>query len=252
VTSRFLVTPLDAYVDFCVRLERGRTAPTVGTTLTAPSTRWLSSHAEHGAPPWVALRGPGQPGRHGRVRTRAVPGRFSASSRRRCRSHPCGCNTRYEVLIRDAARSPHIGAGCRLTHGRWKSPYDRVVTTNPNDLGTKFDLLAVAHSNESKGDRGPDQWLPAKGSFNCRYEADYTAVPWRWHLTMTDPRSGSSRNNSKLAGSRPFFALAELRSIAARTRHRRTEARAAGTTHSCVHHDVERRPYQTRRILPPS
>jgi hypothetical protein len=112
-----------------------------------------------------------------------------------------------------------VGAGCYLTSGKWRSPYDGLVTTNPtklqidhvvplavawgsgayrwnadtrkrfaNDLGTRYDLLAVSvHTNESKGDAGPDDWLPPRRSFDCRYMTDYTAVLWRWHLTI-DPR----------------------------------------------------------------
>ena len=94
-------------------------------------------------------------------------------------SHPDGCNTRYQVLIRDAKRKPHVGAGCYLTDGKWVSPYDGFTTTNPtkvqidhvvplavawragawewdpssreqfaNDLGTRFDLLAVSGALE--------------------------------------------------------------------------------------------------------
>jgi hypothetical protein len=98
------------------------------------------------------------------------------------------------------------------------SPYDGLVFTNPtkvqidhvvplaaawaagaykwnsdtrkrfaNDLGTSYDLLAVSgHSNESKGDSGPDEWLPPRKLFGCRYMTDYTAVLWRWHLSI-DP-----------------------------------------------------------------
>ena len=132
-----------------------------------------------------------------------------------------GCSARYDVLIRDARRKPTVTQpGCHLSGGRWVSPYDDVTTTNPskvqidhvvpleqawaagayrwssatrkayaNDLGTRFDLLAVsAHSNESKGDRGPDEWLPPRKSFQCRYMADYTAVLWRWHLSIDAPQ----------------------------------------------------------------
>jgi hypothetical protein len=132
--------------------------------------------------------------------------------------HPDGCNTRYQVLIRQAKLRPEVESGCYLAGGRWVSPYDGFTTTNPtkiqidhvvplavawsagawkwnantrmrfaNDLGTTYDLIAVSgHSNESKGDQGPDQWLPPKQAFDCRYMADYTAVLWRWHLSI-DP-----------------------------------------------------------------
>lgn len=133
--------------------------------------------------------------------------------------HPDGCNTRYQVLIRDAVVKPVVEAGCYLAHGKWVSPYDGFTTTDPtklqidhvvplaaawgagayrwssdtrkrfaNDLGTTYDLIAVSsHSNESKGDDGPDQYLPPKASFDCRYMADYTAVLWRWHLSVDPP-----------------------------------------------------------------
>jgi hypothetical protein len=131
--------------------------------------------------------------------------------------HPDGCNTRYQVLIRDATVRPEVESGCFLAHGKWVSPYDGFATTNPtkmqidhvvplaaawgsgawrwtaatreafaNDLGTRYDLLAVSgHSNESKGDQGPDEWLPPRRSFDCRYMADYTAVLWRWRLHVS-------------------------------------------------------------------
>lgn len=129
-------------------------------------------------------------------------------------SHPDGCNTRDKVLIRDAKVKPRVGPGCELSGGTWVSPYDGYRTHDPstlqidhvvalgaawgagawrwdsatrrrfaNDLGTSYDLLAVsAHENESKGDQGPEEWLPDKHSFRCRYMADYVGVLWRWHL----------------------------------------------------------------------
>ena len=131
-------------------------------------------------------------------------------------AHANGCDTRDLVLIRDAVRKPTVGPGCYLTNGKWRSPYDGLVTTNPtkiqidhvvplavawgsgayrwnadtrkrfaNDLGTRYDLLAVsAHTNEAKGDSGPDQWRPPLGGFDCRYMTDYTGVLWRWQLTI--------------------------------------------------------------------
>jgi hypothetical protein len=130
--------------------------------------------------------------------------------------HPDGCNTRYQVLIRDAVVKPTVEATCYLVHGKWVSPYDGFTTTDPtkmqidhvvplaaawgagayrwnadtrmrfaNDLGTRYDLIAVSgHSNESKGDDRPDRYLPPRRSFDCRYMADYTAVLWRWHLSV--------------------------------------------------------------------
>jgi Lamin Tail Domain/Protein of unknown function (DUF1524) len=133
-----------------------------------------------------------------------------------------GCNTRDVVLIRDAVVKPKVESGCYLADGKWVSPYDGFTTDNPteiqidhvvplavawgsgawqwspgtreafaNDLGTSYDLLAVSgHTNESKGDDGPDEWLPPRQSFDCRYMTDYTAVLWRWHLKI-DPAQKS-------------------------------------------------------------
>jgi hypothetical protein len=127
-----------------------------------------------------------------------------------------GCDTRDEVLIDEATLAPTVGAGCSLSGGRWFSKYDGVTTTDPsgfdidhlvplaeawqsgawrwttatreryaNDLGYPADLVAVtAHSNRSKGDREPQDWLPERVTFRCRYMAWWVAVKWRWHLRI--------------------------------------------------------------------
>jgi Lamin Tail Domain/Protein of unknown function (DUF1524) len=146
--------------------------------------------------------------------------------------HSDGCNTRYEVLIRDAVKKPDVGPGCFLTRGKWISPYDGFTTTNPtkiqidhvvplavawgsgawrwtaatreafaNDLGTRYDLLAVSgHANESKGDSGPDEWLPTRKSFDCRYMTDYTAVLWRWQLHIDPAQKSFLSSHLKACG----------------------------------------------------
>jgi hypothetical protein len=130
-----------------------------------------------------------------------------------------GCNTRYEVLIAEATIKPHVGSGCQLSGGKWFSKYDGVTTTDPstfdidhlvplaeawqsgawrwnadtrtryaNDLGYGPDLVAVtAHSNRSKGELEPQDWLPSRTSFRCRYMAWWVAVKWRWHLKINNP-----------------------------------------------------------------
>jgi hypothetical protein len=127
-----------------------------------------------------------------------------------------GCDTRDEVLIIEATRGPTVGAGCSLSGGRWYSKYDGVTTTDPstfdidhlvplaeawqsgawrwttttreryaNDLGYPADLVAVtAHSNRSKGDREPQDWMPDRTAFRCRYLAWWVAVKWRWRLKV--------------------------------------------------------------------
>ena len=130
-----------------------------------------------------------------------------------------GCNTRYEVLIAEAIVKPKVGAGCYLTGGKWKSPYEGKVFTNPsgldidhmvplaeawrsgawawtaaqrmefaNDLDDSRSLLAVTASlNRSKGDRDVAGWLPVKAQ--CAYIANWISVKWRFDLTV-DPIEG--------------------------------------------------------------
>lgn len=125
-----------------------------------------------------------------------------------------GCNTRYEVLIAEAVRKPRIGAGCKLTGGRWVSAYDGVQTTLPtrldidhvvplaeawdsgafawtadrrmqyaNDLGDARSLIAVtATSNRQKSDQDPAEWLPSRG--RCTYLVQWIAVKVRWSLSV--------------------------------------------------------------------
>lgn len=127
-----------------------------------------------------------------------------------------GCDTRDEVLISEATKPPKIGDGCSMSAGRWLSRYDGVATTNPtsfdidhlvplneawqsgawkwsaatrkayaNDLGYKASLIAVtAHENRSKGDREPQDWMPERAAYACKYVTQWVAVKWRWHLSV--------------------------------------------------------------------
>ena len=135
-----------------------------------------------------------------------------------------GCNTRYEVLIAEAIVKPKVGAGCYLTGGKWRSPYEGKVFTNPtgldidhmvplaeawrsgawawtaaqrmdfaNDLEDSRSLLAVTASlNRSKGDRDVATWLPLKAQ--CNYISNWIAVKWRFDLTV-DPVEGEFLQN---------------------------------------------------------
>jgi hypothetical protein len=125
------------------------------------------------------------------------------------------CNTREEVLERDGT-SVSVGSDCYPTAGSWTSPYNDSTTSTPskvqidhivplgdawatgaaswttpqrqafaNDL-TDPQLLAVdASSNESKGDRSPDEWKPADQAFWCTYAKMYTHVKFVFSLTVT-------------------------------------------------------------------
>ena len=42
-----------------------------------------------------------------------------------------------------------------------------------------------AHSNRSKGDREPQDWMPEKSAYACTYSKQWVAVKWRWHLLVS-------------------------------------------------------------------
>jgi len=133
-----------------------------------------------------------------------------------------GCNTREEVLIQE--RKAGRISGCDVIGGRWRSTYDRDVTSNSssfdidhyvplkeawdsgawrwnastrerfaNDLGYRGSLIAVsASSNRSKSDRDPSEWLPEFGT--CRYAKTWVAVKFRWRLAVdSQEKSALSR-----------------------------------------------------------
>lgn len=127
------------------------------------------------------------------------------------------CNTRERVLIAEAVRAPTVDDRCRSTGGQWRSPYDGLVTTNPadleidhlvpladawrsgawawtderrrafaNDLDLPDTLVAVSsHTNRSKGDSTPDEWLPPDPADRCTYVASWVRVKERWELSVT-------------------------------------------------------------------
>jgi hypothetical protein len=125
-----------------------------------------------------------------------------------------GCNTRYEVLIAEAVRTPVIGSGCSLSNGQWYSYYDAAYWTKTadldidhlvplaeawdsgarswttsrrqsyaNDLGDSRTLVAVTDNvNQAKGDQDPATWMPTYE--RCRYVGEWAAVKTRWRLTV--------------------------------------------------------------------
>ena len=130
-----------------------------------------------------------------------------------------GCDTRQEVLIDEIIAGAGPGGGpesrCIFT-GSWNSKYDGASTTLSssfdvdhmiplaeawrsgaagwtsktrenfaNDLDFAGSLIAVtASSNRSKSDRDPAKWLPTSNSYRCTYVATWTAVKWRWKLSI--------------------------------------------------------------------
>jgi hypothetical protein len=137
-----------------------------------------------------------------------------------------GCDTREEVLIRDAGGTASVGSGCGVTSGLWYSPYDGVWLDNArqldvdhvvalkeawdsgandwdtprrgafaNDLDDPHSLIAVSSSsNQAKGAADPSNWLPDNPDDQCRYVVAWVIVKARWELSMDESEYGRIRN----------------------------------------------------------
>ena len=128
-----------------------------------------------------------------------------------------GCNTRELVLIDESLVPATIGERCHPTSGTWRSSYDDLTTHDPADLQidhvvaladawrsgawtwtaaereafandrTMPETLAAVsgHSNQSKGDAAPDEWLPEVRAQWCPYATAWVAIKARWKLSVT-------------------------------------------------------------------
>jgi hypothetical protein len=121
-------------------------------------------------------------------------------------------NTRAEVLIEES--KVRTTGPCTVRTGKWISYYDHTTFRDAskldidhlvplaeawdsgakkwnsdtrkryaNDLADPRTLVAVsAHSNRSKGDRDPADWMPTYGK--CAYVRQWVAVKIRWNLNV--------------------------------------------------------------------
>ncbi len=137
-----------------------------------------------------------------------------------------GCDTRAEVLIRDAIEPPTTSPGCEVGAGLWYSVYDGVWLDEArqiqidhvvalkeawdsgardwddfrrigfgNDLTSPLTLIAVSSSsNSAKGDADPSNWLPENEDDVCRYLAAWVVIKTTWELSMDESEYGRIRN----------------------------------------------------------
>ncbi|KAF2269146.1 hypothetical protein CC78DRAFT_605476 [Lojkania enalia] len=125
------------------------------------------------------------------------------------------CNTREVVLKRDGTNVVQ-DSSCAATSGRWYSPYDGATWTAASDVDidhmvplsnawksgaaswttsrrqafandlTNPQLLAVTDNvNQSKGDKGPEDWKPPLTSYYCTYAKMWIKVKSVYSLTIT-------------------------------------------------------------------
>ena len=138
-----------------------------------------------------------------------------------------GCDTRAMILQRDSLSPAQIdAAGCTVVAGDWYSVYDGVTYDQPselevdhvvalkeawdsgawqwsiprleafaNDIDDVRSLRAVSsHTNRSKSDKDPSNWLPPNADDVCRYVGDWVAIKARWHLSIDTSEYGRIRN----------------------------------------------------------
>ncbi|QNE17037.1 HNH endonuclease [Kribbella qitaiheensis] len=126
------------------------------------------------------------------------------------------CDSREEILISESTSAPVLGTACKVISGNWNSWYDGASWTNPsdvdidhvvalkeawdsgasawttakrtryaNDLDYAWSLDAVTDNvNASKSDRDPAEWLPPLTTVRCDYAIHWTAVKYRWSLSI--------------------------------------------------------------------
>lgn len=129
-------------------------------------------------------------------------------------------DTRHEVLVAESSIPVRFAdeRGCKVATGRWICPYTGRVITDPHELDVDHlvplheahrsggdawsrdrkerfanalddddHLVAVAKgANRSKGDKGPDAWLPESGAYRCAYVRDWVRIKAAWELAMDD------------------------------------------------------------------
>ena len=128
-------------------------------------------------------------------------------------------DTREEVLIleSDPPVSFTSSSGCVIASGTWVDPYSGDTFTDPGELDVDHmvplgnahisggwnwtedrrreyansmddpdHLIAVSASeNRSKGEKGPDEYMPSNTDYHCDYVDDWIRIKREWGLRMT-------------------------------------------------------------------
>jgi len=129
-------------------------------------------------------------------------------------------DTRVEVLIAQSFEPVVFedARKCKVSGGRWQCPFTDAIIGEvhlididhlvplanahrsggaswtkdqrrryANDLSHPEHLVAVDHrANRSKGDKGPEAWLPPSEEYRCQYVRDWVKIKTRWQLSMNE------------------------------------------------------------------
>jgi hypothetical protein len=122
------------------------------------------------------------------------------------------CDVRDDALIRDG-RGVEIDEECSITAGKWLDPYTGTTLTDSEDIDidhivplanawrsgagdwdeTRREtyandpdvLLSVDDAeNQTKGDKGPEAWLPPNTDYRCEYARRWIWIKHKWDLTV--------------------------------------------------------------------
>lgn len=176
-------------------------------------------------------------------------------------NHDCQ-DARSEVLRQES--EGRVTGRCTVRHGRWFSYYDHTTFTQAskldidhlvplaevwrsgarswsstrreayaNDLTDRRTLVAVsAHSNRSKSDRDPAEWLPEYQQ--CTYVESWVAVKLRWGLSA-DPAEKSALNAvASHCGSHKIIVHEVGVRRAASHKHHRGDGTSGDGSHACT------------------
>lgn len=194
---------------------------------------------------------------------------------------PSNCyNTRAEVLIRDATLSGALKFDslnpCKITRGQWNDPYtgtdfklasavqvDHVVPLKNayrsgghawtkdrrchygNFLRDTGHLLSVSgRENMSKGESGPENYIPPNSAYTCAYLANWMRIKAVWNLDFSREESIAIEKSLRNSGCASGSTTLTLKDIV------ETRRQTLTTNVKCVSTVPAARPLSSSQLLP--
>ena len=139
------------------------------------------------------------------------------------------CDVRDDALIRDGT-GIEIDEDCSFTSGKWLDPYTGTTLEEPEDVdidhvvplanawragAVGWDksqrekyandpgvlLSADDAANQTKGDKGPEAWLPPNTDYRCEYARRWISIKRQWKLTVNIKEKATLENLLQGCGS---------------------------------------------------